>query len=168
MRHREDIEAGKDRGRETSSAFGRIAALPLSSTWSHFGGAIMSDEQQIRDLVSAWMNATRSGDGATVLSLMTDDALFLLPGQAPMTKKDFAAQAEQQSSNEGPLIDGTSNIKEINVSGDMASMVSELNVSVTTPDGEQLSRSGHTLTVFRKIEGRWYLSRDANLLTPDD
>ncbi len=127
----------------------------------------MSDEQQIRDLVSTWMNATRSGDGATVLSLMTDDALFLLPGQMPMTKKDFSAQAETQSGSEGPLIDATGNIKEINVSGDMASMVSEMKVSVTTPDGQQFSRSGHTLTVFRKIEGQWYLSRDANLLTPD-
>jgi len=127
----------------------------------------MSDEQEIRDLVENWMDATRSGDGARVLSLMTDDALFLLPGRAPMTKDDFAAQAENQSGNDAPLIEGTSDIKEINVSGDMATMLSALTVSVTTPDGKEFSRSGHTLTVLKKIEGRWYLSRDANLLTPD-
>lgn len=129
---------------------------------------MLSDEQQIRDLVTTWMDATRSGDGATVLSLMTDDALFLLPGQAPMTKSDFAAHAESQSRDDMPLIEGTSDIKEINVSGDMATMISALSVSVTTPDGKRSSRSGYTLTILKRIDGRWYLSRDANLLTPDD
>lgn len=128
----------------------------------------MNDEQKIRDLVSTWMNATRSGDGHAVLSLMADDALFLVPGQPPLTRADFEAHTAGQTPGDGPSIDGTSNIREINVSGDMASMVSELTVSVTTPDGEQFTKSGHTLTVFRKIDGRWYLSRDANLLTPDD
>ena len=34
------------------------------------------DEASIRDLVSKWQAATRSGDAATVLSLMTDDVVF--------------------------------------------------------------------------------------------
>lgn len=31
------------------------------------------DEQQIRELVRTWMQATRAGDVATVLGLMTED-----------------------------------------------------------------------------------------------
>ena len=40
-----------------------------------------SDEQQIRELVATWMSATRNGDLATVLSLMTDDVAHHRMGQ---------------------------------------------------------------------------------------
>ena len=36
-----------------------------------------SDEEQIRELVSRWMVATKSGDVDAVLELMTDDAVLL-------------------------------------------------------------------------------------------
>ena len=29
-----------------------------------------------------------------------------------------------------------------------------------------MKRAGHTLTVFRKTDGKWLLARDANLLSP--
>ena len=38
------------------------------------------DEAAIRELVSTWMAATKAGDAATVLDLMTDDAVFLVAG----------------------------------------------------------------------------------------
>ena len=38
------------------------------------------DERAIRDVVTTWMEATRNGDTATVLSLMADDAVFQVPG----------------------------------------------------------------------------------------
>jgi uncharacterized protein (TIGR02246 family) len=41
----------------------------------------MSDSEQIRDLVSAWLEASRNGDLETVLALMTDDVVFLVPGR---------------------------------------------------------------------------------------
>ncbi len=37
----------------------------------------------IRDLVATWMAASKAGDLETVLSLMTDDAIFVVPGQKP-------------------------------------------------------------------------------------
>jgi len=39
------------------------------------------DEQAIRQLVQDWMDFTRRGEFDRVLNLMTDDALFLTPGQ---------------------------------------------------------------------------------------
>jgi len=39
------------------------------------------DETAIRELVDAWMDASKSGDLATVLGLMTDDAIFMTPGR---------------------------------------------------------------------------------------
>ena len=46
-----------------------------------------NDEQEIRQLVSTWMAATKTGDVETVLSLMADDVVFLMPGQ-PVLARD--------------------------------------------------------------------------------
>jgi uncharacterized protein (TIGR02246 family) len=126
-----------------------------------------SDEQQIRELVATWMSATKAGDIATVLSLMTDDVVFLVAGQQPFGKDHFAAAMKPQTSGASlPKIDGHSEIQEVQVSGEFAYMWSRLNVEMTMPDGKMTQRAGHTLSVFRKTAGRWQLARDANLLTP--
>jgi uncharacterized protein (TIGR02246 family) len=126
-----------------------------------------SDEQQIRQLVATWMAATKSGDVDTVLGLMADDVVFLVPGREPMRKSEFAAAARAQASGAAPKFDGTSEIQEIQVAGDWASMWTRLRVVATPPDGSPPSeRAGHTLTVLRKHAGRWLLARDANLLAP--
>ena len=41
------------------------------------------DERAIRQVVETWIGASRSGDFATVLTLMTDDVVFMVPGQEP-------------------------------------------------------------------------------------
>jgi len=124
------------------------------------------DAQQIRELVATWMSATKAGDTAKVLTLMTDDALFLVAGQPPFGKQKFAETMKAPVGKPRAQIDGSSDIQEIQVSGDMAYAWSKLRVDVTPPGGEPIRRAGHTLTVFRKSGGRWLLARDANLLTP--
>lgn len=49
------------------------------------------DEQAICDLVETWLAATKKGDLATVLSLMADEVVFMVPGQEPFGKEAFAA-----------------------------------------------------------------------------
>ena len=128
---------------------------------------MQNDEQEIRDLVATWMAATRSGDVDTVLGLMTDDVVFLTPGKPPLRKAEFALAARAQAAGRAPTFDGTSDIQEVQVSGDWAFMWSRLTVVATPPGGgDAATRSGHTLTVFRRDGGRWRLARDANLLTP--
>jgi uncharacterized protein (TIGR02246 family) len=39
------------------------------------------DERAIRDLVATWLAASKASDLPTVLSLMTDDAIFMVPGR---------------------------------------------------------------------------------------
>lgn len=121
------------------------------------------DETAIRDLVATWMAATKAGDAQGVLDLMTDDAVFLVPGQAPFGKAEFAEAAQAQSSLH---IDGESDIEEIQVCGDWAFLRSRLTVRVTPPAGETMVRAGHALTVLRREGGRWKLARDANLVGP--
>lgn len=124
-----------------------------------------TDEAQIRQLVATWISATRAGDVDTVMGLMTDDAVFLMPGRPPMAKADFQAAAQLQASDAGPKVDGTSDIQEVQVAGDWAFARSHLTVTITPPGGAApIVRAGPVLTVFRKEQGRWLLARDANML----
>lgn len=127
---------------------------------------MQNEEQEIRQLVATWMAATRAGDMDTVLSLMTDDAVFLLPGQPVMHKADFAAAARAQAGPDAPKIDGDSEIQELKILGDWAFMWTRLSVVVTPPGGTPSRRAGHTLTILHKQGGKWRLARDANLLAP--
>jgi uncharacterized protein (TIGR02246 family) len=110
------------------------------------------------------MSATKSGDTQTVLSLMTDDAVFSVPGQEPFGKEKFAAGSNAMA---GTKIDGTSDIVELQILGNWAFTRNRLHVTMTPPTGTPITRSGFTLTLFRKTpQGTWLLARDANLLAP--
>ena len=43
-----------------------------------------TDEQAIRAMVEAWMMASKVDDLDTVLGLMSDDVLFMVPGKVPL------------------------------------------------------------------------------------
>lgn len=122
------------------------------------------DERAIRDLIATWNRASEAGDDATVLSLMSDDVVFLGPGRAPMGKKEFAAAQGTMSAYH---IEGVSDVREVSVSGDLAYAWTQLTVSMTpVAGGETVRRGGPTLTIFRRLpDGRWVLARDANMLT---
>lgn len=128
---------------------------------------MQGDEQEIRQLVSTWMDATKAGDVETILSLMSEDAVFLVAGQPIMRKDDFAAAARAQAGQEAPQFDGTSDIQEIKILGDWAFMWTKLTVVTTPPNGgETMTRSGYTLSILKKENGTWMLARDANMLSP--
>ncbi|MGK9168306.1 SgcJ/EcaC family oxidoreductase [Inquilinus limosus] len=121
------------------------------------------DERAIRNLVETWMEASKAGDVATVLSLMSDDAVFMVPGREPFGKEAFAAASAGQSEMR---IDGRSEIRELQVLGDWAYLRAYIDITVTPPVGQLVRRAGWTLTILRKQpDGRWLLTRDANLLT---
>jgi uncharacterized protein (TIGR02246 family) len=125
------------------------------------------DEREIRALVSRWMEAAKAGDLEAVLGLMTDDVVFLVPGRAPMRKDDFAAASRPPPGAGAARIDGKSEIQELQVEGDWAWMWTRLFVVMTPPDGSPpVERAGHTLSILRKVDGRWRIARDANLLAP--
>jgi uncharacterized protein (TIGR02246 family) len=120
------------------------------------------DERAIRELIAAWMAATKAGDIDTVLGLMADDVVFMVPGREPFGKAAFAAASK---SMQGLRIDGTSDIVELQVLGDWAYLRNRLTVTITPPGGSPKTRSGYTLAILRKEpDGKWRLVRDANLL----
>jgi uncharacterized protein (TIGR02246 family) len=121
------------------------------------------DEEEIRAVVTRWLEATSRGDTQAVMDLMTDDALFLVPGQPPMDRAAFKAASEAQAAS-GMSIRGDSEIMEVEIVGDLAYLWSHLTVTIRDSSAAPAARAGHTLTIFRKADNRWRLSRDANLL----
>ncbi len=123
-----------------------------------------ADELAIRELVKKWLDASRSGDVATVLGLMSDDVVFMVVGREPFGKREFA----EMSRAGGPVLaDSRHVIKELQVAGEWAWMRSYLEITMKMPDGKTAGRAGYILTVLRKNrDGSWVIARDANLLVP--
>jgi len=124
------------------------------------------DERKIRDLIDTWLKASKAGDVETVLNLMADDVVFLVPGKKPFGKAEFA---QGSRALKGADIESRSEIEELQVVGDVAFCRSHLTVTMTPPGEKRIRRSGYVMTLFRKEpDGRWVLARDANLLVPEN
>lgn len=118
------------------------------------------DEKAIRDLVDLWMSASKAGDTATVLTLMTDDVIFMVRGREPFGKAAFAAMPNC-------ALTGTAEVLELQVHGDWAWARNHLDVTIALPGSGPCALSGYTLGIYRKnAEGKWQLARDANLVGP--
>jgi uncharacterized protein (TIGR02246 family) len=123
----------------------------------------MSDEAAIRQVIETWLAATRKGDLSTILTLMTDDVVFMIPGQEPFGKDGFIAAFKTIADAQA---EATSDIVELKIFGDWAYIRNHLDLKIASPDGGQAHRAGYTLTLLRKeADGQWRLARDANLLT---
>jgi uncharacterized protein (TIGR02246 family) len=113
---------------------------------------MQNDEQEIRELVATWLSATKLGDIDKVLSLMSDDVVFLVCGQPPMRGK--AAFAKSFSALSQVTIDATSEIQEINVLGDWAYIYTHLSIVITPKNGgASMTRAGNTLSILQKQNG---------------
>ena len=127
------------------------------------------DERAIRELIETWMTSTKAGDTQTVLDLMTDDVVFMVPGQKPFGKEAFRKTAEEMKGGEASDVrfEGESDIEEIKIFDNWAYTRTRLRVVTIPSDGSPaVHRSGYTLSIFRKeSDGGWRLARDANLLT---
>jgi uncharacterized protein (TIGR02246 family) len=120
------------------------------------------DERAIRELVQTWFSASQRGDTDTVLGLMTDDVVFMVSGQEPFGKTAFA---QASAGMKAVQMQGSYDIREVQVMGDWAYLRNFIELTVTPPGGEAVHRSGYTLTVLRReADGKWRLCRDANLL----
>ena len=124
------------------------------------------DERAIREVHSTWVDAANAGDLVCLLSLMTDDVVFLNPGQAPVGRDGFSPRfsaAHQQA-----RINCISELEDVVVVGEVAYTLSRDSLSVTPrAGGEAMQLAGHRITVYRKQpDGRWLLARDAHTLSP--
>ena len=123
------------------------------------------DEQAIREMVDSWLAASKENDLATMLNLLADDVLFIVPGKEPFGKETFAAGNEDMKDTK---MDATIDIKEIEVADEWAWMRSYLRLTVTRAEGEPIKFSGNILTILQKnADGKWVIKRDANFVMPE-
>ena len=124
------------------------------------------DEKAVRQFIETWMRATKNGDLATVLSLMSDDVIFMVSGKEPFGKNEFAATSQQLKD---VRIDGASDVKEIKIIGSWAYVRTHLTVRmIPLSGGNEVRRSGYTLSILNKTPaGAWVLVRDANMLAAE-
>jgi len=125
-----------------------------------------SDERAIRAVHTIWIDAVNAGDLVSLLSMMADDVVFLIPGRGPFGREEFPAgflAAHQQS-----RIRCTSELEEVVVVGEVAYTRSRDSLSVTSRTGGKTTElAGHRITIYRKQpDGRWLLARDAHTLHP--
>ncbi len=128
----------------------------------------MSDERQIRDLITNWLRLSAAGDISQILPLMAEDVVFLVAGQPPMRGRE--AFAASFAGWQGKFsLETDCEIQEVQVNGNLAYSWTRLSVTMTPVDGGPANRrSGNTLTVWRKnADGNWQILRDANLLAPE-
>jgi uncharacterized protein (TIGR02246 family) len=125
-----------------------------------------ADERRIRELHAAWIAAVNDGDLDCLLASMTEDAVFLNPGQAPLRRDGLAAnfaEAHRQWS-----IRCRSDLVEVVVGGALAFARSRDALTVCSrSDGQTAHLAGNRLTVYRRQpDGCWRLARDAHTLSP--
>jgi uncharacterized protein (TIGR02246 family) len=120
------------------------------------------DEAAIHKLVDTWLAASKAGDIATVLSLMTDDVIFMAPGREPFGKAAFAAASDAMKN---VRMEGRSEIRELQVLVDWAYIRNHIEMTITPEGGDLVRRSSYTLTILRREAGEWRLARDANLVS---
>lgn len=125
------------------------------------------DESAVGNYFSRWQRAASTNDLAAMLAMIADDAVFLVAGQAPFGKREFA---EMQAGTNAFQLDFESTIGGLTIHGDLAVCWCRLAVTMTPrADAEPVLRRGHTLTVLRhESDGQWRLWRDANLLVRVD
>jgi uncharacterized protein (TIGR02246 family) len=123
------------------------------------------DEQAIRTLVSLWHTATAAGDVDTVLGLMAEDVVFLVPGHPPIHGRSTFERGLRSLLAQN-RIESTNDVQEVEVSGNRAYCWTNLTVRVVPFSGAAATvRTGSALSILRKqADGRWVVVRDANLL----
>jgi uncharacterized protein (TIGR02246 family) len=125
---------------------------------------VTADESDIRALIKRWHSATAEGDVDTVVTLMSEDVEFLVPGKDPMRGRNAFAEG-LRGLLKAHRIQSSGDVQEVQVSGDLAFALTRLEVRVIPlGTGEENARFGYALSVFRRSNGGWLLARDANLL----
>ena len=137
----------------------------MKATQAGATNVVQDDEQAIREMVDTWLEASKKQDLTTLLGLLDDDVLFIVPDREPFGKEEFAAgnQEAQDFRMEADI-----DIRELKVTGEWAWMRSFLKVSFELSNGDTTKLSGHILTIFRKTaDGKWVIYRDANFVMPE-
>src|ERR1700759_1271337 len=103
-----------------------------------------SDELAIREVIARWLAASMAGDYAALEPLMAPDVVFLTAGNEPFGREQFR---EGFTPIVSPMrLASTSDIREIEILGDVAYVWSYVSVHLTPTSGDvHAERKGHVV-----------------------
>lgn len=121
------------------------------------------DVGAIRELTEAWIAAAQAKDVERLLSMITDDAVFLSASLGPIRGKEMVAALYRDSFAKYD-IQQTSVFEEIEVMGDWAYAWGTDALTLTPRDGAALVlRRGYGLSILRREpDGSWRYRRGIN------
>lgn len=120
-----------------------------------------ADEAAVRRWFDRWIEASTEGDLALAMSLIADDAVFLVPGVGEMDKESFAVAMTADDPSRDFDLDCA--IREVRILGEHAWLWIQISLAIT--DKRTASRSemaGHALTVLGRQGEGWVVVRDVN------
>ncbi|HEX3530135.1 MAG TPA: SgcJ/EcaC family oxidoreductase [Thermoanaerobaculia bacterium] len=125
-----------------------------------------TDEQAIRDLFAAWKQATLAKDVETLLTFVTDDVIFLAPGQPPIRGK-AAMEALYRQVLGLYRFEQDWVFEEIQAFGDWGFCWGRDSSTMTPLDGgPAVKASGMGLSILSKQpDGTWLVARGINNMT---
>ncbi|MGB5882227.1 MAG: nuclear transport factor 2 family protein [Thermoanaerobaculia bacterium] len=122
---------------------------------------IAAEQEAIRDLSMEWMEAANARDGATLDSLMAQNAVTIFDGEIYEGQAAIAASREAEwAENPEFVVSWVTSAVEVAASGDLAY---ERGSWTSDPDGpgEAAEEHGEYVTVWNKIDGQWRAVVDA-------
>lgn len=121
------------------------------------------DEKTIRNWFNDWIFATKEGDLELARSLISDDAIFLVPGAGQMDKQSFAEAATATDPDTEFKLD--TEIQEIKIFGDVAWLLYSIKLTMTDKvSGSQTLMKGDELSILERRGNGWVVVRDANTM----
>ncbi len=124
------------------------------------------DEAAIRQMFREWKEAVRTKDIPRLLSFITEDAVFMPPGQ-PLIRGKAQVEALYQLSFSKFIMEQEFQIEEIQIAGDWAFLWGIDSAKLTPTDGgPEIEAKGMGISILRRqSDGSWKLARGINNMT---
>ena len=123
------------------------------------------DEQALREWFDNWIKSTTVGDLDLALSLVADDAIFLVPGAGQMDKQTFCEAMTASDPNSTTDYQLDCSVQEIRVLGDHAWLLSNLSLESKNRTTNKTSlMKGDGISILQRNGDSWLVVRDANTM----
>jgi len=122
---------------------------------------VAAEQQSIRDLSLNWLEAANNRDGATLDSLLAQDAVTIFDGEILEGQAAIAANREAEwAENPEFVVSWATNAVGVAASGDLAYERGSFTFDPDGP-GEAAEEHGEYVTIWKKMDGGWRVAIDA-------